>query len=90
MIDEGYVSREEHLHIYSQRYRDISILNAAGTPFACGLMIGICDLELHVSDGISHATFHVCCDTLSALDELTNWSHGIWWIGIRGYCLCVR
>ena len=40
MIDEGYVSREEHLHIYSQRYRDISILNAAGTPFACGLMIG--------------------------------------------------
>ena len=29
-IDEGYFSREENLHIYSQRYRDVSILNAAG------------------------------------------------------------
>ena len=48
------------------------------------------DIELHVVDRISHETFHVCCDTLSALDEFTNWTHGIRWIGIRGYCLCVR
>ena len=37
--NEGYFPRYENILIYSHR-RDISILNAAGSPFACGLMTG--------------------------------------------------